>query len=84
MVDIYSFGMIMYFLFTGKTPFEEYKLYEVPDLVLGGGKPKIPKDMLDECLSNLILQCVEKDPGNRPRYKEIESVLNNYFESLAG
>jgi eukaryotic-like serine/threonine-protein kinase len=71
--DLYSLGAVAYFLLTGKLVFEGTNLVQIcaqhlhhaptrpSERVRGSGGLEIPKSLED-----LVLQCLEKDPSNRP------------------
>ncbi|NIN92859.1 protein kinase [bacterium] len=65
--DIYSLGVIMYEMVTGRVPFEG----ETPLSIAMKHKSEMPKDprelnaQIPEDLSNLILRCMEKDKEKR-------------------
>ncbi|MEM7393777.1 MAG: serine/threonine-protein kinase, partial [Verrucomicrobiota bacterium] len=70
--DIYSLGVLAYFLLTGKTPFMGKTIKDLARAHLKEAPPPpshhvktIPADMED-----LILQCMEKKPENRPQSAE--------------
>jgi len=52
--DLYSLGVLMYQLFTGKLPTGRF-----PD-------PRTLNPMLPQALEELILSCLQHDPGQRP------------------
>lgn len=63
--DIYSFGVILWELFTGKKPFAEKKESEVISLIQQGKHEEITSDIPDE-FAGLIKQCWSIDPSERP------------------
>ncbi|HSC78300.1 MAG TPA: protein kinase [Candidatus Acidoferrales bacterium] len=66
--DIYSLGLVLYELFTGKRAFEAATVLERKDL-LEQTTPTSPsshiKD-LDPVVERVILRCLERDPRKRP------------------
>ena len=74
--DIYSFGLILWELFTETIPFN-VKLKDVKNYVLNEKlRPKI-KDDIDKEIANLIRECWDTEPANRP---ECESILNLFIK----
>lgn len=71
-VDVYSFGIILYFIWTGG---------ETPDLplsdVVNGIIPKIP-DNVDDFYKDLILKCISFDPNERPSFQNILKSINKH------
>ncbi|RHZ75724.1 hypothetical protein Glove_212g227 [Diversispora epigaea] len=78
--DIYSFGMIMYELFTSYPPY-----YNMPHdeklviLICDGHKPEI-KCEIPQSLKDLMEKCWNTNPSNRPTADELESQLFQYFD----
>jgi hypothetical protein len=66
--EIYSLGLVLYEIFTGKRPFESATL---TDLVRTRNEsaPASPSTLvpdLDQAVERVILRCLERDPAQRP------------------
>ncbi|MDH5408381.1 MAG: serine/threonine protein kinase [Gammaproteobacteria bacterium] len=77
--DIYSLGSVLYELLTGVPPFDSDKTYEILDMVENKqpAKPsEISKYPVPKILERLCLQCLNKDPANRP------ATMNDVLQAL--
>lgn len=72
--DVFSFSYIFYELLTGQVPVIS-KGKSRPSIE-GWWKKKIPGSLLD-----LLSHCWDKNPSNRPTFKEIIESLNNFLVS---
>jgi serine/threonine protein kinase len=78
--DIYSFGMVMYFIITERQPFENRAHDQVLALnICNGIRPDIPE--ISELESNLYIdlmkKCWDSNPDNRPNVELISTILGN-------
>jgi serine/threonine-protein kinase len=67
--DIYSLGLVLYELFTGRRAFDAATLPELLRLRRSGTRPSSPTDILrdlDPLIERAILRCLEEEPGRRP------------------
>lgn len=67
--DIYSLGLVLYEIFTGKRAFEASTLPELLRLRRSDITPTSPSSIirnLDTVVERVILRCMEKDPDRRP------------------
>ncbi|GBB83207.1 hypothetical protein RclHR1_00100011 [Rhizophagus clarus] len=80
--DIYSFGMIMYFVASGEQPFIncEYNQYLMINICEGDrpeiNVPKAPKYYID-----LMNKCWDSNPDNRPDANKIFELINLFYRS---
>jgi serine/threonine protein kinase len=80
--DIYSFGMIMYFIATCRQPFSNCAHDE--NLVLDiceGIRPEMNELEVPECYIDLMKKCWNSNPDNRPKATEIAELIQLFHES---
>lgn len=78
-VDVYSFGVIVYFILTNG----QYPQLTVADIVLGK-KPEIPPT-INAYSSELINNCCATSPSDRPSFDQIvQDIEQNQFKLIDG
>jgi serine/threonine protein kinase len=79
--DIYSFGMILWVLYTQQEPYTFLEnSWDVAKFVLDGHREKIPQDCPND-YRKLIERCWDGDPNNRPSCEEIISQLEQMLRA---
>ena len=79
--DIFSFGVLLYEMITGKSPFngahESAILYEIVNVDVP--PPSSVKPEIDAELDRIVLECMEKDPNERMQsVKQVAIDLNRF------
>lgn len=82
--DVYSFGMLMYEVIIGKTPFGDYKSVNdiVNDVVKKNMRPTLPSPRLN--IYDLIENCWKTKPEERPDFNSIVPMLATETYILPG
>ncbi|RHZ45721.1 hypothetical protein Glove_658g12 [Diversispora epigaea] len=80
--DIYSVGMIMWMISTGKVPFSD-RAYDLELIfeIIKGLRPKINKGT-PQCYIELMEKCWHKDSDERPSAEMIYDVLEDWIDLL--
>lgn len=73
--DVYSYGLLLLFLFTGKQPFENIQKDDKLSYINGRKDFQISLNKNDfinqEYMYDIIFDCISFDPNERPTFKEI-------------
>lgn len=77
-VDVYSFGILLWEMITGSTPFEGMTAFQIMNAVCQNNQRPPISDDVPEGLRNLMKACWEQNPADRPTFEEVF----NEFASL--
>lgn len=76
-VDVFSFGVLLWEMFTGMTPFKEYDICDIKTTLNKGGRPPLSRLTCARELKDLIVACWHQDPDQRPSFKSIVAILDS-------
>jgi len=84
--DIYSFGVLLWQVFTGKEPYSEppynnMNTFAIIDFVTNGKRIEIPKS-IPKKIRALIEKCWDHDPQSRPTFSQICKDLEDIMGEL--
>lgn len=85
--DIYSFGLVLYMMLTGKNPMYSKDPLEVINNHLNNvpASPKVLNCEVPAILEDIVMCCLEKDPSKRfESFEEIKDFIEHVYETVFG
>ncbi|KAL7716606.1 Ephrin type-A receptor 4A [Entamoeba marina] len=82
-IDVFSFGMTMYHIFTGEIPYKEMSNPQIQQFVVGGGRPELDEKSFPVGIAELITKCWDSNPDNRPSFAQLVPTLNNIVKEYS-
>ncbi|RGB26112.1 kinase-like domain-containing protein [Rhizophagus diaphanus] len=80
--DIFSFGMVMYFVATGRQPFYNRAHDHLLALdICKGVRPEINEPEAPRCYIDLMEKCWDLNPTNRPNIFKINELITSFHKS---
>lgn len=81
-VDIYSYGMILFYLLDGKPPWPtENGLVAAKKAAEEGDRPRIPRNW-DNMIQVLLQECWDENPSARPSFHQVLLILRQHSRSI--
>ena len=84
LVDVYSFGIVMYEIATGQMPYHDFdaqfnngeiQAHELLDLIAEGTRPAVPPGIPPPYLA-LMCRCWSGVPSERPPFREARTAVS--------
>ena len=81
-VDVYSFSMLIYRIFSGRTSLEDPAFANVREplrQIMSGKRPSIPPSCPEE-IKNMMVECWNNTPSRRPSFSRINTSLKDFWD----
>ncbi|KAF0501387.1 kinase-like protein [Gigaspora margarita] len=76
--DIYSFGVILWEISSGRPPFQSFELEASIVVHIFQGNRETPIEGTPSEYTNLYVKCWDSDPDKRPTIKSVDETLNKF------
>jgi serine/threonine protein kinase len=80
--DLYSLGIVLFELLDGKVPFFQGSPVEIMHQQVNEDVPALSED-IPKPLRDVVVSCLDKDPGNRSTVPELRKEVDHLLQSLS-
>ena len=80
-IDIYSLGLVMYYIFTNEPPFSKYNTTSMTNFMNMEHVVFSTNKIRNESLKTIIDKCIDKDPRNRYNINELYFAWMNFIST---
>lgn len=82
-IDVFSFGMTMYHIFTNEMPYGELSNAQIQQRVVSGERLPINGKNFPKGIGELIERCWDSDASKRPTFQQIVPKLNEIIKEYS-
>ena len=82
-IDVFSFGMTLYHMFTGEVPYDGLNEEDIKGKVVAGDRPSLENKGLPNGMNEIIERCWQQEIGERPQFNAINSKLNDIIKEYS-
>ncbi|ELP87812.1 proto-oncogene tyrosine protein kinase FER, putative [Entamoeba invadens IP1] len=82
-IDVFSFGMTMYHMFTNEIPYKDLSNAQIQQKVCSGGRPDLETHVFPNGIADLIQKCWSTEPEQRPKFDTIVAKLNDIIKDYS-
>ncbi|ELP90318.1 tyrosine protein kinase ITK/TSK, putative [Entamoeba invadens IP1] len=82
-IDVYSFAMTMYHIFTNEVPYKDLSNAQIQQKVCAGERLSLTDSPFPRGIVDLIAECWQHDQSKRPKFNVIVAKLNDIIKDYS-